>query len=142
MNPLADPKVKKVHHVSLAVNAAKVAEAWERVLGVGGWKLNSDMSGVDAKGRKWTGKEYWTQIGDTVIEMIEPGEGRIVQSKFLDTVGPGVHHIALEVDDVDASLEAVLENGGQVVFHEPGKNWAYVRTGGPDGLVIEISCHA
>ena len=35
----------------------------------------------------------------------------------------------------------MLENGGEVVFHEPGKNWAYIRSGGPDGTILEISQH-
>ncbi len=139
---MAEVRVKKLHHVSLAVtDAAKVMESWEKVLGIGGWKLNADMGGVDAKGRTWKAKEYWTQVGDTVIELIQPEEGRIVQSRFLDKVGPGLHHVAFEVEDVDDALAKINENGGEVVFHETGKNWAYVRTGGPDGVIIEISQH-
>ena len=139
---MAKVKLKRLHHVSLVVDdAAKVTETWERVLSIGPWTLNADMGGVDAKGRTWKAKEYWAEIGDTIIELIEPREGRIVQSKYLDTVGPGVHHIAFEVDDVEKTLADLLENGGELVFHEEGKSWAYVRTGGPDGLVVEISQH-
>lgn len=139
---MSKAKLKKLHHVSLAVkDADQVMRAWEKVLGIGPWKLNADMGGVDAKGRTWKAKEYWAQLGDTVIEIIQPVEGRIVQSRYLDDVGPGMHHIAFEVDDVESTLEELLENGGELVFHEPGKNWAYVRTGGPDGLIVEISQH-
>ena len=137
---MAVKKIKKVHHVSMAVNDAKeVMEIWSSVLGIGPWTVH-DMGGNDAKGRPWTAKEYWTKVGDTVIELIEPGQGRIVQSKFLDTVGPGLHHLAFEVDDVDETLAELKEKGVEVILHSPG-SWAYFRTGGPDGTVIEISQH-
>ncbi|MEE2776973.1 MAG: VOC family protein [Acidobacteriota bacterium] len=139
---MADAKPMKLHHVSLAVNDAKaVAETWEKVLGIGPWKLNAEMGGVDAKGRNWKANEYWAQIGDTVIELIEPLEGRIVQSRYLDETGPGVHHMAFEVESVEETLAHMLENGAELVFHEPGNNWAYLRTGGPDGVIVEISQH-
>jgi methylmalonyl-CoA/ethylmalonyl-CoA epimerase len=137
---MADAKIKKFHHVSLAVNdAEKVMSTWSKVLGVGPW-TSTDLSGTDAKGRPWKAKEYWAEVGDVVIEIIEPVEGRIVQSRFLDEVGPGLHHVAFQVEDVEQSLAALQEEGAELIVHNPG-SFAYVRTGGPDGAVIEISQH-
>jgi methylmalonyl-CoA/ethylmalonyl-CoA epimerase len=114
-------------------------DAWSSVMGIGPW-TSIDMGGNDRKGRPWTAKEYWAQIGEVVIELIEPGQGRIVQSKFLDDRGPGLHHVAFEVDDVDAALAEYQEKGVELILNSPG-SWAYFRTGGPDGTVVEISQH-
>ncbi len=72
------------------------------------------------------------------IELIEPVEGRIVQSRFLDEVGPGLHHVSFTVDDVKETLAELEGKGAELIVHNPG-SFAYLRTGGPDGLVIEIS---
>ena len=137
---MAETKIKRFHHVSLAVNnAEEVMEAWSSVMGFGPWTC-LHMKGEDRKGRPWTGKEYWAKVGDVVIELIEPGQGRIVQSKFLDTVGPGLHRVAFEVEDVDETLAEYLEKGAELILHRPGR-WAYFRTGGAAGTVIEISQH-
>ena len=137
---MADAKIKKFHHVSLAVKDAEaVMETWSEVLGVGPW-TSVDLSGTDAKGRPWKAKEYQAEVGDVVIEIIEPVEGRIVQSRFLDEVGPGLHHVAFQVDDVEESLAALQDKGAELIVHNPG-SFAYVRTGGPDGAVVEISKH-
>ena len=133
-------KIKKFHHVSLAVNnAEEVMETWSTVLGIGPWTCKN-IEGKDAKGRDWKCKEYWAEVGDVVIEIIEPIEGRIVQSKFLDTVGPGLHHVAFQVEDVDKTLKEFQEKGAELIVHNPG-SFAYLRTGGPDGAVVEISQH-
>ncbi len=137
---MAETKIKRLHHVSLAVNnAEEVMEAWSSVMGIGPWTC-LEMKGNDRKGRPWTGKEYWAKVGDVVIELIEPGQGRIVQSKFLDDVGPGLHHVAFEVDDVDKTIVEYQEKGAELIIQQPG-SWAYFRTGGPDGAIIEISQH-
>ena len=45
-----------------------------------------------------------------------------------------------EVDDVDATIAEYQEKGAELILHSPG-SWAYFRTGGPDGAVVEISQH-
>lgn len=138
---MSESKMTKVHHVSLAVkDAEKVIEVWSSMLGIGPWTCH-DMAGTSAKGYPWTGKEYWAQVGDLVIELIQPVEGRIVQSKFLDTVGPGLHHIAFAVEDVEETLAELQDKGAELIIHSPG-SFAYLKTGAPDGAVIEISKHS
>ena len=137
---MADVKIKGLHHVSLAVNDAQaVMDTWEKVFGISNWR-SVDLSGTDAKGRPWKAVEYQAEVGDNVIEVIQPIEGRIVQSRFLDELGPGFHHVAFKVEDVEESLAALEENGAELIVHNPG-SFAYVRTGGPDGAVVEISKH-
>jgi len=85
---MTNVKMTKFHHVSLAVNdAEKVMETCTSVLGVGPWS-SIDLSGTDPKGCPWKAKEYQASVGDVVIEIIQPVEGRIVQLRFLDEGGP------------------------------------------------------
>lgn len=42
--------------------------------------------------------------GDTQLELIAPVSGRSVYTEYLDTAGPGLHHICVEVDDVETAL--------------------------------------
>ena len=135
---MAASKIKQLHHVSIAVsNADAVMDTWSSIIGIGPWR-SVNMSGQDRKGRSWTATGCWASIGDVVIELIEPGKGRIVQSKFLDDVGPGLHHVVFEVDGVDATLAEHQEKGVELMVNSPG-SWVYFRRGGLDGTVIEIS---
>ena len=135
---MTDAKYKKFDHVSIAVkDAAKVIETWTDVLGIGPWSSH-DLSGTDAKGRPWKAKEYRAQVAGVDIELIEPIEGRIVQSRFLDEFGPGLHHVSFTVEDVEETLAELEDKGAELIVHKPG-SFAYLKTGGPDGVVIEIS---
>ncbi|MCV7279112.1 VOC family protein [Mycolicibacterium flavescens] len=42
--------------------------------------------------------------GATQLELIAPGAGASVYTEFLERCGPGLHHVCVEVDDVDAAL--------------------------------------
>jgi catechol 2,3-dioxygenase-like lactoylglutathione lyase family enzyme len=49
----------------------------------------------------------FSYAGDTQLELIAPVRGESVYTEFLDRAGPGLHHICVEVDDVDQAVSAV-----------------------------------
>lgn len=53
------------------------------------------------------------------IELIEPTSANASLSKFLEKRGEGLHHICLEVDDIDAALAEMQDNGTPVLDKEP-----------------------
>jgi methylmalonyl-CoA epimerase len=53
--------------------------------------------------------------GTTHIELLEPTEPGSPVARFLASRGPGVHHIAFQVANVDRALAEVAEGGGQLV---------------------------
>jgi catechol 2,3-dioxygenase-like lactoylglutathione lyase family enzyme len=64
--------------------------------------------------------------GDTQLELIAPVTGESIYTDFLDRRGPGLHHICVEVDDVEAAL---AERGAEVVQRgvmPGGMEFAYV----------------
>ncbi len=128
---------KNIHHISWAVNDADATiQTWSKLFGIGPWTYH-DLSGTDAKGRPWRARAFHAQFGGVTMEMVQPIEGRIIQSKFLDTHGPGVHHIGFQVDDLDGAIEYLVANGARVTVKNPG-NFAYLESGAPDGVMYEL----
>jgi catechol 2,3-dioxygenase-like lactoylglutathione lyase family enzyme len=74
--------------------------------------------------------------GDTQLELIVPVTGRNIYTDFLDTTGPGMHHICIEVDDVGTAL---AERGAEAVQRgvmPGGMEFAYVAATGVPYLEI------
>src|SRR5437016_13057711 len=57
--------------------------------------------------------------GGSEIELIEPTTPDSSLSKFLEKRGEGLHHICLEVDDIDAALAEMQEKGTTVLDKQP-----------------------
>ncbi|WP_079479793.1 methylmalonyl-CoA epimerase [Halobacillus salinus] len=64
-------------------------------------------------------KVAFLALGETKLELLEPlSEDSPIQS-FLSKKGPGVHHIALEVDDIQARLEQYKQQGVRLIHEQP-----------------------
>ena len=130
-------KAKSVDQVSFAVNDIdSVIEAWERLYGIGPWTF-SENGGTDAKGRPWKIMMDFAYIGPLQIELVQCTEGRIFQSRFLDTWGEGLHHIGFYVEDVDGEAKNLVEQGCRLFIQDPG-NFAYLDAGGQGGAIFEL----
>ena len=57
--------------------------------------------------------------GGSEIELIEPTSTDSSLSKFLEKRGEGLHHICLEVDDIDAALAEMQEKGASLLDKQP-----------------------
>jgi methylmalonyl-CoA/ethylmalonyl-CoA epimerase len=136
---MVDTKVKPtaIAQVSWAVkDIDKVVESWSKLYGFGPWTYREN-GGLDGKGRPWKIRMAFTQVGPLEIELVQCTEGRIVQSRFLDTWGEGVHHIGWHVDDVDAAVASLTAQGARLIVHDPGQ-FAYLDAGGPGGAIFEL----
>jgi catechol 2,3-dioxygenase-like lactoylglutathione lyase family enzyme len=77
--------------------------------------------------------------GDTQLELIAPVRGVSIYTEFLDRAGPGLHHICVEVDDVERAL---AERNAEVVqrgLMPGGMEFAYVSAQGAGVPYIEIA---
>jgi catechol 2,3-dioxygenase-like lactoylglutathione lyase family enzyme len=77
--------------------------------------------------------------GDTQLELIAPVSGQSIYTEFLDTVGPGLHHVCIEADDVE---RAVAERDAEVVQRgvmPGGMEFAYVTAQDAGVPYIEIA---
>jgi len=77
--------------------------------------------------------------GDTQLELIAPVTGESIYTEFLDTVGPGLHHVCIEADDVET---AVTDREAEVVQRgvmPGGMEFAYVTAQDAGVPYIEIA---
>lgn len=82
-------------------------------------------------------------IGESRVELLEPTSDDSPISKFLEKRGGGIHHIAVEVDDIEASLSQLKEKGMRLIDEQPrigaeGCLVAFVHPGSANGVLLEL----
>jgi methylmalonyl-CoA epimerase len=82
-------------------------------------------------------------LGDSRVELLRAlGEDTPV-GKFVAKRGPGMHHVAFEVEDVKAELDALAAAGVELVDHEPrqglfGLQVAFLHPDATNGVLCEL----
>lgn len=82
-------------------------------------------------------------VGESRIELLEPTAEDSPISKFLAKRGPGIHHIAVQVDDIRAALEGLKQKGARLIDEQPrtgagGCLVAFVHPSSAGGVLIEL----
>lgn len=130
--------IRRIDHVGLVAADLESAAAGLRML-----TMRPDATDVvDTYG---VACQFWHCEADrAAIEVVAPaGEGDMV-SGHLARRGPGLHHVAFEVDDIDAELIALRSQGAVLVDSEPrpggkeGLRVAFVHLGPATGLLVEL----
>ena len=129
------PNVLGIDHVAVAVNDLDEAtNHWVSCLGLSlGDREIIESQGVEVQ---------MLFAGDTRIELICPLSESSPVAKYLEKRGPGIHHLALEVEDVDSSIADVLSCGEQMVHTSRqsgahGSSIAFVHPRSASGVLLE-----
>lgn len=82
-------------------------------------------------------------IGESRVELLEPTSEDSPISKFLEKRGGGIHHIAVEVEDIVASLARLKEKGMRLIDESPrigaeGCLVAFVHPAASGGVLLEL----
>lgn len=82
-------------------------------------------------------------IGESRIELLEPTSDDSPISKFLEKRGGGIHHIAVEVDDIAAALTRLKAKGMRLIDEVPrvgaeGCLVAFVHPASTNGVLLEL----
>jgi methylmalonyl-CoA/ethylmalonyl-CoA epimerase len=83
------------------------------------------------------------QVGESKIELLEPiGEDSPV-AKFLEKNGPGIHHLAYEVENIDDAIAGLLADGARMIDERPrngahGSRIAFVHPKSSNGVLTEL----
>ena len=82
-------------------------------------------------------------IGETRIELLEPTSEDSPISKFLEKRGGGIHHIAVEVEDITAALAKLKSEGMRLIDETPrvgaeGCLIAFVHPASSNGVLLEL----
>lgn len=82
-------------------------------------------------------------IGESRIELLEATSEDSPISRFLEKRGPGIHHIAVRVDDIRAALANLRAKGARLIDEEPrqgagGCLVAFVHPSSTGGVLLEL----
>lgn len=126
----------KINHLGIATKGIDEAlKFWENALGL----ENVHTETVeDQKVRV-----AMLPIGESRVELLEPTSEDSPISKFLEKRGGGIHHIAVEVEDIEASLERLKANGARLIDESPrvgaeGCLVAFVHPSSTNGVLLEL----
>jgi len=125
-----------VHHIGIAVADLDDGVAtYERLLGgvVEHRELVPDQ-GVEAA---------TVLVGGARLELLAPTSADTPVGRFLASRGPGIHHVAYEVDDVGAALRELAAAGAELVDTSPrrglfGLQVAFVHPDAVNGVLTEV----
>jgi methylmalonyl-CoA epimerase len=82
-------------------------------------------------------------IGDSIVEYLQPTSDDSPIARFLQKKGPGIHHIAYQVNNLTRVLETLENKGFQLIDKIPrkgaeGKKIAFVHPKSINGILIEL----
>jgi methylmalonyl-CoA/ethylmalonyl-CoA epimerase len=82
-------------------------------------------------------------VGENHVELLAPLAADTPVGKFLARQGPGLHHVAYQVPDIDATLEALSRSGMRMIDERPrtgirGSRVAFVHPRATGGVLTEI----
>ena len=130
------PVLMKIDHIGIATNGIEdAASIYRDALGVHVTETE-EVSGQKVR-------VAMLQIGESRIELLEATSNDSPISKFLAKRGPGIHHLALRVDDIRATLADLKSKGARLIDEEPragagGCLVAFVHPSSMGGVLIEL----
>lgn len=129
-------KVSHIEHLGVAVTSLDEAiPYWENVMGL---KCYAVEEVPDQKVRT-----AFFMLGQTKIELLEPTSPESTIAKYLETKGPGIHHMALAVHDIEAQLADAAEKGIRLIDQTPrkgaeGMTIAFLHPKSTQGILTEL----
>jgi methylmalonyl-CoA epimerase len=127
---------RSVHHIGIAVDDLDVAIALYDALFGGSVEHRErvEEQGVEAASLR---------VGSSRVELLAPLGPETPVGKFLAKRGPGMHHVAFEVEDVAAELARLRADGVQLIDDQPrrglfGLEVAFVHPESTGGVLAEF----
>jgi methylmalonyl-CoA/ethylmalonyl-CoA epimerase len=82
-------------------------------------------------------------VGESSIELLQPTDDASGVARFMEKRGPGIHHICLEVEDLDAALDRLKAAAVPLINEEPtigagGRRMAFIHPKGTGGVLVEL----
>lgn len=129
-------KMKKIEHIGIAVkNLEKANDLYRMLLGTDPFKQEEVASeGV---------RTSFFQTGESKVELLEGINEPNAISGYIEKRGEGIHHIAFEVDDIEAEMNRLEGEGFQLLNKEPKKGAdnklvCFVHPKSANGVLVEL----
>ena len=83
------------------------------------------------------------RVGESMVELVQPTGPDTPVGRFLARRGEGFHHVAYQVEDIEAVLRKLRENGVEIIDEEPrvgvgGTRMAFVHPKSTFGVLTEL----
>ena len=130
------PKVKALNHIAVVVDDMEKSLAfWRDALGMELHGLNE----VPAE----KSQVAFLPLAGSEIELVKPTSDDSGIAKYLAKRGPGMHHICIEVDDIEGMLAQLTSRGIRLINEEPrstadGRKYAFVHPESTSGVLVEL----
>jgi len=130
------PKVKQINHVAVVVDdMEKALLFWRDALGMELHELRevpSEKSQV-----------AFLPLPGSEVELVQPTTDDSGIAKYLAKRGPGMHHVCLEVDDIEGMMAQLKSKGTRLINEEPrtaadGKRYAFIHPESTSGVLVEL----
>jgi methylmalonyl-CoA/ethylmalonyl-CoA epimerase len=130
------PQVKQVNHVAVVVDdMEKALSFWRDALGMDLHELR------DVPAEK--SQVAFLPLPGSEVELVRPTSDDSGIAKYLAKRGPGMHHICLEVDDIEGMMTQLKAKGVRLINEAPrtaadGKKYAFVHPESTSGVLVEL----
>ncbi len=130
------PQIKQINHVAIVVEDIDESLAfWRDALGIEMHELR------DVPAEK--SKVAFLPVAGSEIELVQPTSDDSGIAKYLAKRGQGMHHVCLEVDDIDSMLEMLKAKGVRLINEQPrtatdGKRYAFIHPESSSGVLVEL----
>ena len=131
-------EILNIEHVAIAVNDIMSSKLiFEEVLGMDSSKVENVVN------EKVNVLKISPKNNASKVELIEPSDPLSPISKFLKTKGQGIHHIALEVDNIYNAIEYLKYKKIKLIYDSPNKGAddkliTFIHPSCSPGILIEI----
>ncbi len=88
-------------------------------------------------------RAHFVPVGESKLELLEATASESAIARYVDKRGPGLHHITLRVDDIDAAVAQLQSRGIRMIDEQPrpgaeGSTIAFVHPSSAHGVLIEL----
>jgi methylmalonyl-CoA/ethylmalonyl-CoA epimerase len=128
--------MRKIEHLGLAVeNLEQAIETYEKLLNTKCYKIEEVQSEFV--------RTAFFKIGESKIELLEATDKQSAIAKYISKKGPGIHHIAFDVDDIDAEIKRLKNEGFELIHESPkdgadNKRIAFLHPKSTEKMLIEL----
>ena len=128
--------MNKIEHIGIAVKSMEVSnDLFSKLFGTPCYKTET----VESEGVKTS----FFQIGPNKIELLEATRTDSPIARFIEKKGEGIHHIAFDVDDIDAEIKRLKHLGFTVLNEVPKRGAdhklvAFLHPKSANGVLIEL----
>jgi methylmalonyl-CoA/ethylmalonyl-CoA epimerase len=130
------PKIKSINHVAVVVDdMEKALSFWRDALGI---ELHERR---DVPAEK--SQVAFLPLAGAEVELVMPTSNDSGIAKYLARRGAGMHHICLEVDDINGMLLQLRAKNIRLINEEPrlaadGKKYAFIHPESTSGVLVEL----